>query len=161
MKSDKVTQLRIPGDTTEPMAGLVVAVVAGATEEGGPLVRWGAGEGTTRPARGVWMENRPDDWAACEGLCAVIGFEGGDEKRPILLGLLDAPPEAKRRAEDETAAETKSEVLHLESEKELILECGKAKIALRADGRVVILGGYVLSRSKGVNKIKGGSVQIN
>ena len=32
---------------------------------------------------------------------------------------------------------------------------------LRADGRVMILGGYVLSRSTGVNKIKGGSVQIN
>ena len=160
MTIEKVTQLRVPGYRVEPVSGVVVAVVVGATAQGSPLVRWGTGEGITRPARGVWMESQPD-WTDCEGLRAVIGFEEGDETRPILLGLMDAPPAAKTPAEGEKPQDTKPEVLRLESEKELILECGKAKIALRADGRVTILGGYVLSRSKGVNKIKGGSVQIN
>ena len=150
MTIEKVTQLRVPGYRVEPVSGVVVAVVVGATAQGSPLVRWGTGEGITRPARGVWMESQPD-WTDCEGLRAVIGFEEGD----------DAPPAAKTPAEGEKPQDTKPEVLRLESEKELILECGKAKIALRADGRVTILGGYVLSRSKGVNKIKGGSVQIN
>jgi hypothetical protein len=59
------------------------------------------------------------------------------------------------------AAPARPEILHLEGGRELILECGKARIALRADGRIEILGGYLISRSTGPHKIKGASVQIN
>ena len=34
-------------------------------------------------------------------------------------------------------------------------------ITLTGAGKVLIRGAYVLSRSSGVNKIKGGSVQLN
>jgi hypothetical protein len=42
-----------------------------------------------------------------------------------------------------------------------VLRCGKASITLTSAGKVLIRGTYVLSRSSGVNKIKGGSIQLN
>lgn len=44
---------------------------------------------------------------------------------------------------------------------ELVLRCGKASITLRSNGRVLIQGTHVETRAEGVNRIKGGSVQIN
>lgn len=162
--SEVVTQLHIPSRTTDGVSGVVIGMVEGATDDGRPLVCWGRGRRSARPVRAVWMQT-PPEWSSCKGLRAVLGFEEGDESKPVLLGLLDSPPidrEAVQTAADaEATTEAKPKVLRIESEQELVLECGKAKISLRADGRVVILGGYVISRSKGVNKIKGGSVQIN
>lgn len=153
--SKVATQLRFPSDTAETISGIVVAVVEGESEDGLPLVRWGNGPRKAGLARAVSMAYSPK-WSSCQGLRAVLGFEDGDERKPIVLGLLDSPP-----IDSELTPDAKHKVLRIESEQELILECGKAKIALRADGRVVVMGGYVLSRSSGVNKIKGGSVQIN
>ena len=162
--SNVVTQLRIPSQTVDRVSGVVIGMVEGVSDDGRPLVCWGRGGRSVRPASAVWMQT-PPDWSNCKGLRVVLGFEEGDESKPILLGLLDSPPVNRETeqttAEAEATTEAKPKVLRIESEEELVLECGKAKIALRADGRVVILGGYVLSRSTGTNKIKGGSVQIN
>jgi hypothetical protein len=49
----------------------------------------------------------------------------------------------------------------LTADKEIELRCGKASITLTRAGKVLIRGAYLLSRSSGVNRIKGGSVQIN
>jgi hypothetical protein len=155
--------------TLTQIPGVVIAVLEGATPEGEPIVRWGGDERLPRTVPAMWMGTSPD-WSACRGRRVVLGFEDGDENRPILLGLLEAPPAAPAKTdaivaepqtEAEAASSSKPQVLHIESEQELILECGEAKISLRADGRIVILGGYILSRSRGVHKIKGASVQIN
>jgi hypothetical protein len=42
-----------------------------------------------------------------------------------------------------------------------VLQCGKASITLTKAGKVLIQGSYVSSRSTGVNRVKGGSVQLN
>ena len=47
------------------------------------------------------------------------------------------------------------------AESEIVLRCGEASITLTRAGKVLIRGTYLLSRSSGVNRIKGGSVQIN
>jgi len=49
----------------------------------------------------------------------------------------------------------------LEGQEEVVLKCGEASITLTRNGRVVIRGKYLLSRSSGVNRILGGSVQVN
>lgn len=51
--------------------------------------------------------------------------------------------------------------LEIEGKDEVVIRCGKASITLRRNGRIIIKGTYVESRSKGTNRIKGGSVQIN
>ena len=47
------------------------------------------------------------------------------------------------------------------SKEQLVLRCGKASITLTKAGKVLIDGSHVLSRSSGVNRVKGGSVQLN
>lgn len=49
----------------------------------------------------------------------------------------------------------------IDAQDEVVIRCGKASITLRRNGRVVIRGTYVETRAEGVNRIKGGSVQIN
>ena len=58
-------------------------------------------------------------------------------------------------------AKLDGEQVTLSAEKEIVLKCGKSSITLTKAGKIIIRGEYVLSRSSGVNKIKGGSVQIN
>lgn len=88
----------------------------------------------------------------------VLVFEDGDPARPIIVGLiqtaqnsLDAPREVK----------LDQETLVLSAKKEVVIQCGKASITLTSAGKLLIQGEYVVSRSSGVNKIRGGSVQIN
>ena len=49
----------------------------------------------------------------------------------------------------------------LTGRKEIVLRCGKASITLTRAGKVLLRGAYISSRSSGVNRLKGGSVQIN
>jgi uncharacterized protein (DUF2345 family) len=49
----------------------------------------------------------------------------------------------------------------IDARDEIVLQCGKASITLRRNGRIVIRGTYVETRSQGTNRIKGGNVQIN
>jgi hypothetical protein len=44
---------------------------------------------------------------------------------------------------------------------EIVLECGKASITLRRNGRVVVRGTHVETSSEGTNRIKGGHVRVN
>jgi hypothetical protein len=41
------------------------------------------------------------------------------------------------------------------------LRCGESSIVLTRAGKVLIKGNYVLSRSRGANRIKGAYVDIN
>jgi hypothetical protein len=49
----------------------------------------------------------------------------------------------------------------IEADEELILRVGESSIRIARDGKVVIRGQHVLTRAKGTNRIKGGSVAIN
>ena len=131
------------------LAGVAVLEIAGADPDGRPVVRIPP-EGEDRSIRAVWMREEPD-WGRCGGLRAVVAFPEGEG--PILLGLLDEPPSPSE--------EGLPEKVHIESEEEIIIQCGKSSIAMRADGRIEIRGGHLISRSSGPNKIKGGSVQLN
>ena len=51
--------------------------------------------------------------------------------------------------------------MQLTAQREIVLRCGKASITLTRAGKVLIRGEYIFSRSTGVNKLKGGSIQLN
>lgn len=142
---------RLGGGAAAGVAGIVTGEVVGADDAGRPRVAWKDGPSEGVPAGTVWMESAPR-WQDCRGLRVAIGFDDGDPARPVVLGLLEPPP---RRADG------KPRTLRFESGEELILECGESKIVLRADGSITILGVKVVSRARKVNKIRGGSVQIN
>lgn len=133
---------------TETLPTVVRGSIVGTDGSGRPVVAWG--EGRTERASAVHLAEAPD-WRRCRGIGVFLAFEDGDAACPVIVGLLEAPPRSSATPD----------AVRIEGGKELVLECGKAKIALRADGRIEIRGGHLISRSSGPNKIKGGSVHIN
>lgn len=88
----------------------------------------------------------------------ALVFEGGDPAKPVVLGVLQRPG---RRDPKPLRAEIDGETVLLTGKKEIVLRCGKASLTLTRAGKVLLRGVYVSSRASGVNRIKGGSVQIN
>jgi hypothetical protein len=131
----------------QQLPGVTLGEVTGATNDGRPLVRWQG-----QPATAALVAAMPQalDWRRCTGTGVVLAFVDGDPKRPLVLALLDAP----------TAAQA-PRTLRIAAGEELTIECGRSRIHLRADGRIEIRGEHLVSRSRGPNKVKGGSVHLN
>jgi hypothetical protein len=136
--------------------GVLSAEVSGVDGNGSPLVGWNGLAAIA--ARAVWTPGAPP-WRECIGARVLIGFLDGDEAQPIVLGLLEPPPTADSAGEPR--GEKMPETLRVAAGRELVIECGEAKISLRKDGRIEIRGTHLISRASGPNKIKGGSVFIN
>ncbi len=90
---------------------------------------------------------------------SIPGLEIEDQK------VFDEPALNPAQA---TTADPHSNTVHvdgkrvvLEGQEEVVLKCGESSITLTRNGKVVIRGKYLLSRSSGVNRILGGSVQVN
>jgi uncharacterized protein DUF6484 len=94
--------------------------------------------------------------AADIGVPLVIAFEDGDTRRPVILGRA-----RERRRPSQTTVTVDGQRVVLHGEREIELRCGDASLVLTRAGKVVIRGQYVVSRSRGVNKIKGAVVDIN
>lgn len=88
----------------------------------------------------------------------VVAFDGGDPRRPLILGRVLASPAAPRNV---VHARADGERLVLSARERIVLECGAASITLTRAGKVLIHGHYVQSRATGVNSVKGGSVELN
>lgn len=88
------------------------------------------------------------------GAQVALMFVAGDPRQPLLIGRIQRLPQ-------EALAQLDGERLEFSAEREIVLRCGKASITLTRAGKVIIRGAYLSSRSTGVNRIKGGSVQIN
>lgn len=105
--------------------------------------------------------------AAQTGSEVALVFEDGVATHPVIVGVLqawDANGGTKLKpVENAGPLEVKhsDDVLVLRAGREITLECGKASITLTSAGKLLLRGAYLLSRSSGVNRIKGGSVQIN
>ena len=96
------------------------------------------------------------------GQQVVLMFEAHDPAKPIIMGVLQGKagwPQDKPPNQVEVDAD--GERMIVSAKEQLVLRCGKASITLTKAGKVLIKGSYVLSRSSGVNRIKGGSVQLN
>ena len=96
------------------------------------------------------------------GRDVVLVFENGDPGKPIIMGMLQAPQGGSIEAAlQPVSASIDGEEVVLSAKNEIVLRCGKSSITLTRAGKIIIRGAYLLSRSSGVNRIKGGSVQIN
>jgi hypothetical protein len=91
------------------------------------------------------------------GQQAVLAFEAGDLAKPIILGLIKTADSIAKKV----AVSADGDRFVVTAEREIELRCGEASITLTRAGKVLIKGEYVLTRAKGVNRIKGAAVSIN
>lgn len=89
-------------------------------------------------------------------------FEANDPARPIIISCLQADAASPL---DETLAQVEAEAdgqrLVVTAKEEIVLRCGQASITLTKAGKVLIRCTHVSSRLSDVNRIEGGSVQLN
>lgn len=124
------------------------------------------------------------------GRQVALLFANGETRQPVIVGLIHNPlsdilenftvPDPAQLADspfpelsmerDEVAAsehDNKEQVIvdgkrvTIQGAEEVTLKCGKASITLTKAGKILIRGTYLSNRSSGVNRILGGSVQIN
>lgn len=147
-------------DATERLDGVVIGVLLGIDDAGVPLVAFpGNPVETAVPARTTARLA-----GSQVGREVALLFEGADPTLPVVIGLLHRPspaaPAQQHRPTPATATLDGERVV-LSADKEIVLKCGKASITLTRAGKILIRGAYLLSRSSGPNRIKGGSIQLN
>ena len=114
-------------------------------------------------------------------------FKDGDLAQPIVIGLIHSPLQAMIDNFEDQQSEMKNnstteydndnvdlsatlntddilvdgKKMTFEAQDEMVFKCGESSITLTKEGKVLIRGKYLLNRSSGVNRIMGGSVQVN
>lgn len=107
-------------------------------------------------------------------------FANGDLQSPVIMGMIHSPlqdmlenfGQARTDEESENEVELESDLkvddvlidgkkIIFEAKEEIVLKCGESSITLTKAGKILIRGKYLLNRSTGVNRIMGGSVQVN
>ena len=107
-------------------------------------------------------------------------FNQGDLSQPIIMGLIHSPLQAMlENFGQESTNGNETEKVELagdlniddvkvegnkvtfEAQEEMVFKCGESSITLTKAGKIMIRGKYLLNRSSGVNRIMGGSVQVN
>jgi Domain of unknown function (DUF6484) len=144
-------------NTGVALPGVLIGELLALADQGNTaLVRW-PGHSTTERAK-----TTVDLQGMHIGHSVVLVFANEDPTQPIVMGVLRGAagwPMAHQPAQIDVDADGQRLVVN--AKEQLVLRCGKASITLTKAGKVLVEGSYVLSRSTGVNRIKGGSVQLN
>jgi hypothetical protein len=94
------------------------------------------------------------------GRDVLVCFADRNRMRPVVVGVLQNQAEMKAAVEKLDAI-VDGERIVMTAKKEVILTCGKASIALTADGKVVVKGAKILSSAEGLHRIRGATVEMN
>jgi hypothetical protein len=98
--------------------------------------------------------------ASLAGREVVLLVDARHRSPPVLLGLV-TPLGREASAGAELEARVDGRRVELDARDEIVLRCGDASITLRRNGRISIRGVDVETRAAGMNRIRGGSVDIN
>jgi Domain of unknown function (DUF6484) len=169
---DDIDDAAAPAPLPERIDGIVVGWLSQVNTASGAQVTVARGAGPI-PARALVAVAAGD-----EGREVALMFEAGDPTKPMIMGFVqrlapvattpsvESPTPVEEEASDESPVQAidvqaDGERVVLSGKKEIVLQCGKASITLTRAGKILIRGAYVLTRSSGVNRILGGTVQIN
>ncbi len=159
---------------------IVIGLLQGLSSTGEPLVSFPQNVSTEAiPAMSTLAIN-----AGHAGRQVALLFTQGDLNNPLIVGLIHSPLQslidgfeiapAIDETEENLARESEASTddanfdayidgkrVVLEGQEQVVLQCGEASITLTKAGKILIRGKYILNRSTGVNRILGGSVQVN
>lgn len=184
MKQEELDQAR-EQETTEPVANvlspgeIVIGILTGINSQGQALVNFQ----DNLVASAIPAISTIEFSSRQIGRQVALLFAEGDLAKPVIMGLIHSALDAMLEnfevvVEEENKEETansddnaKAPVIEdvlldgkrvvLEGKEEVVLKCGEASITLTKAGKILIRGKYLLNRSTGVNRIMGGSVQVN
>ncbi len=103
----------------------------------------------------------------------VISLIDNDPTQPMIMGVVANPieemvnmeitPENTETSQSKSPAEIvrDDENITITAKNQITLKCGQGSITIQKDGKIVVKGTNLISRSSGLNRIKGGSVGIN
>jgi hypothetical protein len=153
-----------PTETAPETGSAHIATIVSLSPDGTPGVHLDD-DGPAVPARLAVRTTRARiEKAIATRQQAVVVFEGGDRSKPLIVGFiepLEQPQPDAPAGLPVIEADVDGRRVRVTAQDEIVLECGSASVTLRRNGRVVIRGTYVETRSDGTNRIKGGQVQIN
>lgn len=155
--SEENSSANTPHTDSQKVHGVVLGLLVGFGESLGPLVTF-PGSKSTEAIRAKAITGLS---ANDVGRQVALLFEEGDVARPLVVGCIQSPALDPKNSVKTMEANLDGETIVFSAKEQLVFKCGKASITLTAAGKVLIRGTYVLSRSSGVNRVKGGSVQIN
>lgn len=184
MKQEEQDQAR-EQETTEAVANvlspgeIVIGVLTGINEQGQALVNFQ----DNLVASPIAAISTIEFSARQIGRQVALLFAEGNLSKPVIMGLIHSAldvmlenfevvveednKEETSRSNDNAKPSVMDDVLLdgkrivLEGKEEVVLKCGEASITLTKAGKILIRGKYLLNRSTGVNRIMGGSVQVN
>jgi hypothetical protein len=145
------------GAPLSPLPGAAIGVLVGMEAGCRPLVLL-AEETVARIARSVVDLRRSHI-----GHEVALVFEDDGRERPIVVGVMrdgegwSTLPDTSGQVE----VDVDGHRMIVSARQELVLRCGAASITLDHEGRITIRGTHVVSHSEGVNRIRGGAVQLN
>lgn len=162
----------------EPILVPLVGWLVGMEGEGLPLVDFpGNPAGPCAARRTVPLEPEALRQAVAYRQGVVLVFEKGDPRLPVIIGVLqeesahplldalltkqDGTPAPEQAPAQLVEAHVDGKRVVIEGTDEVVLKCGQASITLRRNGKLILRGAYVETHSSGVNRIKGGNVQVN
>lgn len=154
---------------------IVIGEIAGLDAQGQPLVDYPENP-TGQPQAALTTVGITTSHT---GRKVALLFAKGDPRSPVIMGLIHSPLQElivayanreKTKDESEVTDENPALVDDLtvdgqrivfEGKEEVVIRCGEASITLTKAGKILIRGKYILNSSSGVNRILGGSVQVN
>ena len=96
------------------------------------------------------------------GRHVLVCFADRDRTRPVVIGVPQSQEEMKAASEERRLdAIVDGERIVMTGKKEVVLRCGKASIALTADGKVVVRGAKIISTAEGLHRIRCATVEMN
>jgi hypothetical protein len=151
---------RLPAEApaaTPAMPTIVVAEFTGLGEGGAPHVRLPGQADAVRARSIVALPAR------LAGRQVLVVHETGREGAPIVTGVLHEEQDAAAPLPAGPPFELEVDGQHvaLVAQQQLVLRCGEASVTLTREGKILLRGTYVSSRSSGVHRIHGAVVEIN
>jgi len=145
-------------ESSSPTPNACVGVVV-ALDEGVPRVDFPGNQSGPIVARlalsAIDGDRLAQQWKDTE---VLLVFADNDRQRPVITGLV-------RSSLDDPLYQTAEwegfKHLFLRAQEELVLQCGDARIVLRRDGKLTIIGKEILSRALARHRIRGATVDIN
>jgi hypothetical protein len=168
MSKSKARAVRI--ERTADFSGHVIGRIVAVSEEEQATVDFPGNPGGPVLARSILDAAAAPlaERGALVGTKVVLLFEDGDPALPIICGVVSdrlrpkaSVPVVKLEKGAVRDVLVDGRQLVFDAEQQILLRCGKSSVLLRRDGKVVVRGTNLLSRSSGPNKIKGGSIDLN